>query len=387
MFPQIVLIAVVAVIPSARAERLVDLLGSPSYAARERVGRELVQLGRYALPYLHRGAQSPDLEIAERCKRLIPQAEVQAVRQRVAHLLATPAAPPPDDLPRLRRFLQVTGDTREARELYVEMFVVHVRVLEDVERAGNRAGEIFWKDVDKRYQPRVDDLLDLDRRLPPPPRVVVSRADVALFLLLSADPDLKPHKSVAVRHADFPIFTSEAARESLAGPKASNAMRLLLFAWLNGPRNFEWPGAEATRVQQAFKLLADAQVQDGRPVARQIALDPNQWHVARAAALLSLMRIGDRADVAPLSVLVPDQTTIGAGAHGQVLFGDVALAACLVLSGESPEKYGFGVALQSIQAGNVGAVDLGFEEPPRRDTAYKKWAEWSARKPAPGDKR
>jgi hypothetical protein len=386
MSPQTILLAILSFVPSARAESLVGRLGGPSYAAREQVGRELVQLGRYALPYLRRGAQSPDLEIAERCKRLLPLAEVEAVRQRVAHLLAKSSAPPPDDLPRLRRFLRVTGDTREARELYVEMFVAHVRVLEDVEQAGDRAGEVFWKDVDKRYQRPDDDLSVVDLRLPPP-RVAVSRADVALFLLLSADPDLKPHKSVAVRLTDFPIFTAEAARESLAGAKASDAMRRLLFAWLNGPRNIEWPGAEATRVQQAFKLLADAQVQDGRPVARQIALDPNQWHVARAAALLALMRIGDRTDVARLCALIPDQTTIGAGRHGHVLFGDVALAACLVLSGESAEKYGFGVASQSLQAGSAGAIDLGFEEPLRRDAARKKWNERSARNPPPGDKR
>jgi len=386
MFPQMVLLAVVTVVPSTRAEYLVGRLGGRSYAAREQVGRELVQLGRYALPYLRHGADSPDLEVAERCKRLIPPAEVEAVRQRVAHLLAKHPAPPPDDLPRLRRFLQVTGDTREARELYVEMFVAHVRVLEDVERAGDRAGEIFWTDVDKSYKPRHIDLIDIDRRLPPP-RVTVSRAEVALFLLLSADPDLKPHKSVAVQFSDFPIFIAKSARESLAGPKASEAMRRLLFVWLNGPRNIESPGAEATCVQQAFKLLADAPVEDARPVARQIALDPNQWHVARSAALLALMRIGDRADVARLSELIPDRTTIGAGSHGQVLFGDVALAACLVLSGELPEKYGFGVSAQTLQAGNAAAIDLGFEEPARRDAARKKWAEWSARNPPPGDKR
>src|SRR5438128_1990768 len=144
MVPQTVLLAVLSVLPSARAERLVGRLGGSSYAARERVGGELVQLGRHALPYLRRGAQSADLEIALSC-------------------------------------------------------------------------------------------------------------------LLAADPDLQPHKSAAVGRTGFPIFTAEAARESLAGSKASPAMRQLLFAWLTGPRNIEWPGAEATRVQQAFKLLAAAE--------------------------------------------------------------------------------------------------------------------------------
>src|SRR5262249_16225588 len=149
--------------------------------------------------------------IAERCKRLLPMAEVQAVRQRVAHILAVPPLPPPEDLPRLKRFLSITGDTREARELYVEMFEAHVRVLDDVEWGGDNAGAVFWKAIDQIFKPPPDDdLLAMQLEKAPRPRPVVTRALVALFLLLSADPALKPYPCHSVRFLDSPILTSEA---------------------------------------------------------------------------------------------------------------------------------------------------------------------------------
>src|SRR5262245_59136478 len=111
MIPLALLLSIAVDHPIIRAERLADRLGGPSYVGRERAGKELVALGRAALPVLRRGQTHSDPEVAERCRRLLPLAEVEAIRQRVASLLDTPPKPVPDDAPRAKRFLAAVGDT------------------------------------------------------------------------------------------------------------------------------------------------------------------------------------------------------------------------------------------------------------------------------------
>lgn len=60
----------------AKRQRLankVRALGSAEYTEREKAGRELVELGRTALPYLRPAVNDPDLEISRRARRCIEQ--------------------------------------------------------------------------------------------------------------------------------------------------------------------------------------------------------------------------------------------------------------------------------------------------------------------------
>src|SRR5262245_40377271 len=230
MLPAAVLLAIITQHPVVRAEQFLAQLGGPRYSAREQAGQQLVHLGRHALPALRRGAAYPDAEVAERCKRLIPHAEVEAIRQRVAFLLDTPPKPVPADVPRARRFFAIAGDTREARELYVDLYVAHARLLDDVDQAGDAGGKVFWHWVDTSCGRSDDDETAGQMGRAPAPRRIPSRADLTAFLFLSADTTLRPAPSPAVRSSEFPLFRGDAAREAFAGPRASPAMRALLFA-------------------------------------------------------------------------------------------------------------------------------------------------------------
>src|SRR5439155_5845580 len=106
------------------------------------------------------------------------------------------------------------------------------------------AGQVFWSWVNELFAVGQRSALIWDPGQVPAPRRIATRADLAAFLLLSADPTVRPAKCPAVGDDDFPLLRGEAARDSLAGPHGSPAMRALLFAWLIGPRNFEWPAAE-----------------------------------------------------------------------------------------------------------------------------------------------
>jgi hypothetical protein len=382
MIPAAVLLFAISQHPTVRAEQLVERLGGPRYVNREQVGQDLVKLGRYALPVLRRSQSHRDLEIAERCKRLVPLAEVEAIRQRVAFVLDTPPRPIPADVPLARRLVAVTGDTRAARELYVEMYVAHPKLLEEIERAGPKAADAFWSWVsrDPPTSEEPDPLCAMGRpfRPAPQPRGALTRADLALFLLLSADADLRQPKDRTVRDADTYFFDRKAAGEYLSGPKAAPVQKLLL-AWLTAQRSFRDPGTEAACFKAGFRLAADQSVPGVRETALRIAVDPAAWTLGRATALLALIRVGRPEDVTQLARLLHDKSQAGweslSDTTGMIVrLDDLALAACLTLSGRRPSDYGF----PDSGRGHSEPPDVfhfGFRDDKARSAAQKKWAD------------
>jgi len=373
-----VLVAVVVVLPVARAEALAARLGGPSYAVRELAGQDLVKMGRYALPVLRRGLAHRDPEVAERCRRLIPGAEEQAIRQRVAFLLETPPRPVPDDVPLARKFLAATGDTRDARELYVEIYVAHAAWLEEIARAGDQTGKVFWEGLDKLLaagqEESFGDVENLENRKRP-----VTRAELALFLLMSADRTVKPQKSESFKRLSVDFFALPATRDHLNASRGGAALRRLLVSWLEGPRYVDPRGAEMRRLQLAYRAAGAGRVIEARPLVRKTAFDRTQLMPIRAAAFVALQDLGEESDLPALAALVRDNSNVGAWSPGDgngiyTLVGDLALAACVRLTGHNLEDYGFPHA-DRIRAGVPDALYFGFADNKSRESARRKWSE------------
>ncbi len=154
------------------------------------------------------------------------------------------------------------------------------------------------------------------------------------------------------------------------------------------PANFESADAEASRVKEAFRLLAMADSKVGRPVVLQIAMDSKQWHLSCAAALIVLMQVGETEDVKTLSALVTDSTAIGMRLKGGTCqLGDVALAACAKLTGQSMSEFGLSFRPGPFHIDRAEALDYGFADEARRVEGRQKWAEWASGKFASGGKR
>jgi hypothetical protein len=384
MLPAAVLLAIITHHPAMRAEQLLAQLGGPRYVVREHAGRELVKLGRPALPVLRRGECHLDLEVAERCKRLVPLAEVEAVRQRVAILLETSLKPVPAEVPLARRFLAVAGDTREARQLYADVYVAHAQILERIHIARTVANEAFrWPGGTLTLRSHeFFSALSPDR--PPAPLPVAPRADLALFWFLSADPGIRlADQRPPIGGAYTRFFDGATVRDAAAEMKASPALRTLFLAWLAGPRSFEDPFAEVTSVRAGFRLAAELGLPEVRDLALSVALDREQWTCRRAAALLALARVGRAEDAPRLSSLVGDDTMAAAGyvpgtPGVTVLLGDIALGACVNLTGAKPRDFGFPNA--GLAADEPADLFL-FGFPPdgaARAAARKRWADSTA---------
>jgi len=363
---------------STRADILVARLGTSSYRAREDAARDLVGLGRYSLAPLRRGQSNPDLEIAERCKRLLPLAEVETARQRIARIhsvvIADPRSLVPCDEPLLRRFLAVTGDSRAARDLYLEIYRTHGKFLDAIEFADARAGgEAFWQYVDQVLMfPDGRTHVDLSS-------LTFNPEDLALFWFLSAHPDIRPAECRSIGRKDFPYYTPRHAENHLTGANASPVMRRLFVILMAGPRNIADRQADERMVKTGFHLAATARLKEVRPIALRTALDPKTTS-SQPAALLALAQVGEPEDADRLADLISNDRVAykPSPARDQdraCVIGDLALAASIRISGQKLADFGFADASQADPTDFRIYV---FASADRRAAARKKWAEFVA---------
>src|SRR5262245_52245679 len=73
--------------PPAEASALVRQLGALTFPAREEAYRQLLQLGRPALPAVRAGLTDPDAEIRRRCRDLLPRIDRPDLPPRLAAFL------------------------------------------------------------------------------------------------------------------------------------------------------------------------------------------------------------------------------------------------------------------------------------------------------------
>jgi|GEM_PF-5053443 len=375
------LILLLTVSSSSRAEALVLRLGGPGYAAREQVGRELVELGRYSLPALRRGQTHADLEIAERCKRLLPLAVAESARQRLARLEALARTDPLPAIPLnerlLRRFVAAAGDTRGARQFYLEIYREHAKTLDDIEWAEPKAaGEAFWGYVDRW-------LIYPDGRITANlSTLTYNRVDLALFWFLSVDPEVRPAPCPGLGRKDCPYYFPKHASGHLDGPDAIPEMRRLFLTWLTGPRNVPDPEVDRRMAGTGFELALNSRQTDLVAAVQQIAVNRDAPRGTRVEALFAIMRSGGVSDVDRLVPTIADDTIVYLpspiqGPGRKVVVGDIALAACVRLAGRRLGEFGFPDAPAAEDEPN-DLRHYGFSDDDARAAARKRWVAHTA---------
>lgn len=388
MIPTAVLLAVITRHPVVQADRLVTGLASPRYAVREQAAKDLVASGRAGLRAVHRGLTHPDAEVAERARRLLPLVEAEGIRQRLAQMRALLIAYPPPRVPGseplVRRFLAVTGDTAAARELYFRMYTDHWKLLDAVEMSDPRgAGRAFWAYVDESLMyPDGRKSVNLSAQ-------TYNRPDLALFWFLSADAGVGPAGCRGVSRPDFPYYTTKHAQGHLSGSYSTPEMRRLFARWLAGPRNVQDPEVDRRMALAGFELALQARLADLASGVHQVAADRNQKRGVRVEALFAIMRAGAVGDVDRVDATITDDTIVYLpspiqGPGRKVLVGDIALAACVRLSGRRLAEFGFPDAREA-EADPKDLRHYGFASDDDRAAARKKWAVWNtARTLIPG---
>ncbi len=120
------------------AADLVNRLGDPSFAERERASDALRHLGRSAVPALEEGLKSSDAEIRRRAAELLPVVRRSDLEIRYDAFMDGSDAKAP--LPGWEQFRKVAGDDRAARALFISIGRSEPALLETLEKDPAKVG-------------------------------------------------------------------------------------------------------------------------------------------------------------------------------------------------------------------------------------------------------
>jgi hypothetical protein len=374
---QIVLAALIAA-PADAAESPADLvrkLGDKSFKVRTEAAMQLVKLGSAALPALTDGSSHPDLEVADQCRKLIPQAIAKDQEEKLAEFLRHPEAPPPRGLAGAEQFFKVTGDSKAAREVYVDLMKQHRDAMLARESDPKAASDMFVRygeEMHKRMRERAKTAKTKFELM------VTSRTELTFYFVFAADPSIK----IVPKHYIFQwmLVMSPTLRDGLTEGEHSAVMRKLFTNWLFNEQ-------EDLFQQAGFELVAQTKMPDFLPQAVRVINDPAASAKVRAMAMVSLRQVGSKEHVKILTPHLTDKTevyvaTLGAGLVFRTQLRDVALGMSVHLAGEGPDQYGlsdrrFGVGRGAPQC----LYFYGFQDQASRDGSHAKWKEWLKKNP------
>ena len=296
------------------------------------------------------------------------------------------------DHPLWKRFAAITGDTKEARELYETMVA-------DPKRAEQlAAAEADPKQAGKVYQAEVNRVLgQLVEAREKSGAGEVSRGDFAYLLLLGSYPTAKgvafagerDSARQSLRHgyvfSDGVVAERRLAKTRLqpAGPTlVPTVVRHLYAAWFANRR-------DAAAVEVGVQACVEHQIAEALPAARMIAADVKADARARVQALWVVAAFGTKEDSSLVAGLFDSQevfsnTTLTVGKPGDnekdviitTQARDVAYGVALVMHGKKPSDYGFTHATTDGASTQYGSIQLqcrllGFETDKDRTAAHE----------------
>ena len=178
------LVLVLTLPPAATAAepaQLVEQLADKRFRVREAAAKALIELGVGAKPALQAGTKHADPEAADRCKQLLDHLANRAFNAALDELTRDPKSVPSKELLGAERFLAASGDTPEARELYVEVLTGQKKLFSDIAADEKSASAKFTKYCQEVYE-RTKYLQGVPSRADN-----ITRGEVATFLFLAGD--------------------------------------------------------------------------------------------------------------------------------------------------------------------------------------------------------
>jgi hypothetical protein len=358
--------------PAARPEELVRLLGDKSYRVREVAARELIRRGSASVAALTAAVKDPDPEVSERARQLLPQAAAVERNEKLALLLKDPSAPPPKGLAGLDRFLKATGDSKEARELYVEMMGIHHRTIETAETNPKEAAEqlsLMCAEAYQKWQVGArTGRYSYDN-------VFSGRSDITFFLFLASDTRLRQHDQGL--NYSYVFFSGNQMSKAIADKDGSPAMRKLFLDWLERePQSY--------LQQRGFTLAAQSGIKEALPILIRMLEKKDRDPYGKSQVMVSLIKLGNKEHIKLLDPYLKDDTQVttinfGNGPQLSVQVRDVAMGVQVQLAGQKLTDYGFD---NRFGGGGLSYHYYGFPDDAdgkskARTDAHAKWAEWT----------
>jgi hypothetical protein len=368
----------------AKARALVRQLGSDSFKVREQAARELIELGGASKKALEEGCKSTDAEVAERCRKLLPQVYERYVRRLVESHRADPQLPLSEDLPGLKRWLDIAGQSDASKKLFVAVLRHSPDLLIDLHLSPDKLDEEYIKLV--RF---LDEQLRFPENIPGQQSQGVTQVELALFLFLATDPRRKADVKISRPGLNPPsvVLSRSNLKTYLESPSAREPFQRLFIEFLAREKN------QHTLVQ-AVQLTESARLNEALPAILKLAEGKNTSPPLRATAVRAIGRLGGRDSLPLLTPFFDDnspfvEATLIGGEKGQHLrVCDVALGMAIHLHGQKLTDFGFKRDLpKSEKFEDVGWFRHFLISDDAREQALTKWKAFAEKKLTPETKR
>ena len=353
---------------------LVKQLGSDDFQLRELAESELLKIGRAAIEPVRRGRGSENSEIRFRAERLLPLLRRAETESRFQEFIDTGVAEPPENFTYWQEFSQIVGAEKAARELYAAIHKASPQLFENLRSDPNLARLAYFRLIGALNRARFRSL----------------NAAAVLFLD-TIDFDNRPNYSGArdvtspqriwtstetlIRTGDY--LSRQNAISFIQTSGFENQFRSLTRNWIEC-----LPAEDNHLLATKLSIIESHRLIDQLPAMLDMASNENHSIQSRAKAIAIIAKLGGPSEVGKLQDLLRTENTVGHFASKreqkkllEVQLRDVALAACIYLSRQDPEDFGFMV--NPHRKNNFMSLSrAGFFSQAEREEALKKWQQY-----------
>ena len=355
------------------ARRLVQQLGSSSFAARRKATDRLAELGADAIAPLAEGARSRNRELRYRSQRLLASLHVLEFERQLQAFAKTGKAG--DSLPGWDKFRTLYGSEGDARQLFASMQRAEPDLMRAMEGPLARIALLINRRVEGFQQSRRFQGSD------------VRLGTIAAILFAGADQEVKlPETSIKLIYGlcGYAAFGNEMGRRSSSGQyfithdARSDVLRGLFARWMQ--RTDGWVA------YQGFRLALNYDIRAASATALQAIQAKGASPYVRQYALQLLSRFGEKKDIPVITTLLQDQTFCGGiqrvnNKQFRTQIRDIALACLLSIEKLDHRKFGFPRA--DVTNGVVNLSSIGFADDASRQKAYDLWVAHTKKQSAP----
>ncbi len=336
----------------ALAAELIKQLGADSFHEREAAMAKLIGIGPSVEEEVEAATDAADPEVAYRARKILKEIDRSLITQQREAFLGGDVEKLKANAESWQRMEEMLGNTRESRELFLEMQVAAEDLLtlaeNDPRACSGEIAQLYTKDQNARRFG--------GQGLP--------RGVVVAMVFIGADEDITLDAATMSRSTSL-LYRHKGALGD------NDLFKQMLGKWVNSK-------ATGTQQYQFLRLAQQFNLEEGITLARKM-VDGAAHNSYKAHAILTLGMLGGEEDIELLEGLISNDTRVGTISRGkqrmECRLGDVALAMALALTEQEAKEYGFPNAPNGRPT-STSYHNYGFVDDKQRSDARKKWEEY-----------
>ena len=349
----------------ANVERLVKLLGDPSFTVRENATQSLAELGILAQQGLKRALVNPDLEIRMRAHRILLKSLQSEFAAKIAAFISDVDSKEEHDLPGWKQFRKTIGSDRNARILFAEMLRRESGILEAFDTGKNLEPVLSKRLAELRPGNAIGQVNGPQQAHP---------ATLAALLFVAAESKLSTNTTLFSQF--YTLLNYSSNKRAIQGSRHNDIIMKTL-------SQLVLKETSKTSHYYPIRLTLNYDMKTtGLTLGRRLLKSrPASFSTIQYAAI-AVARFGDQNDI---SLLVPHLTNVSVchtWSNPQIQPGviktqvrDVILALLIHLTKQDHKEYGFEL-LRTTPTTLFHTYTCGFTKEEKREAAQAKWKTW-----------